>query len=66
MNFDRKHELQQVRIWIKSLPTYSIPLIDGAWEVLDTSVINEIEKSVKTFYTVNFYLLKKSYSFFYL
>jgi len=35
------------------LPTYSIPLTDAAWDVLDVPIINEIEKSVKSFYTVN-------------
>lgn len=49
----RKHELQQVRIWMKSLPTYSIPLTDGAWCVLDVPIINEIDKSVQSFYAVN-------------
>jgi hypothetical protein len=44
---------------MKSLPTYSIPLTDGAWEVPDAPVINEIEKSVKSYYAVNIYLLKK-------
>jgi hypothetical protein len=53
--FYRKHELQQVRLWIKSLPTYSMPLTDGAWQVLDAPVINEIEKYVKSFYAVKFY-----------
>ncbi|CAF0852092.1 unnamed protein product [Rotaria sp. Silwood1] len=45
-----KHELQQVRIWIKSLPTYSMSLMDAAWEILDTPVIKEIEKFVNSFY----------------
>ncbi len=44
---------------MKSLPTYSIPLTDGAWQVPDAPVINEIEKSVKSYYAVNIYLLKK-------
>ncbi|CAF2425748.1 unnamed protein product [Rotaria sp. Silwood2] len=44
-----KHELQQVRIWIKSLPTYSMSLTDAAWEILDTPVVNEIEKFVNSF-----------------
>ncbi|CAF0749442.1 unnamed protein product [Adineta steineri] len=46
-----KHEIIQLRTWIKSLPTHSIPLTDGAWEILDLPVINEIEKSIKSFYT---------------
>jgi len=48
---------------MKSLPTYSIPLTDGAWEVPDAPVINEIEKSVKSYYAVNIYLLKKIFIF---
>ena len=55
---NRKHELQQVRKWIKNLPTYSMPLTDAAWQVLDVPVINEIEKSVKAFYAVKFYSFK--------
>ncbi len=56
--FYRKHELQQLRIWIKSLPTYSMTLTDAAWEVLDAPVINEIEKTVKSFYTVRLFLFE--------
>ena len=53
----RKHELQQVRIWMKSLPTYSIPLTDAAWCVLDVPIINEINKSVQSFYAVNHFFI---------
>ncbi|CAF1146840.1 unnamed protein product [Rotaria sordida] len=45
-----KHELQQVRTWIKNLPTYSMSLTSAAWEILDTPVVNEIEKFVNSFY----------------
>jgi hypothetical protein len=48
---------------MKSLPTYSIPLTDGAWQVPDAPVINEIEKSVKSYYAVNIYLRKKNLYF---
>ena len=56
--FFRKYEVQQVRLWIKSLPTYSMPLTDAAWQVLDEPIINEIEKSVKSYYAVNIALYK--------
>jgi hypothetical protein len=35
-----------------------MPLTDAAWEVLDAPVINEIEKTVKSFYAVNILLFK--------
>jgi hypothetical protein len=38
---------------MKSLSTYSMPLTDAAWEILDAPIINEIEKIVKAFYAVN-------------
>jgi hypothetical protein len=33
-------------------------LTDAAWEVLDAPVINEIEKTVKSFYTVRLFLFE--------
>ncbi|CAF4285934.1 unnamed protein product [Rotaria socialis] len=45
-----KHEIQQVRIWIKSLPTYSMQMTDATWQLLDTHVVNEIQNMVKSFY----------------
>ncbi|CAF4693127.1 unnamed protein product, partial [Rotaria sp. Silwood1] len=46
-----KSRLQEVRTWIKNLPTYSMPLMDGAWQVLDAPVIKEIDRLTKLFYT---------------
>jgi len=46
-----KSRLQEVRAWIKKLPTYSMQLLDGAWDILDAPVIKEIEKSTKAFYS---------------
>ncbi len=57
LEFYRKHELQQVRKWIKSLPTYSTPMMDGAWQVLDPPIINEVDKSVKAYYTVTYFFM---------
>jgi len=45
--------LQEVRAWIKNLPTYSTPLMDGAWQVLDAPVIKEIDKATKSYYAVS-------------
>jgi hypothetical protein len=47
-----------VRGWIKKLPTYSMTLMDGAWELLDAPVIKEIERMTKTFFTVSGYSSK--------
>ncbi|CAF0790307.1 unnamed protein product [Adineta ricciae] len=46
-----KKEVQQLRAWIKSLPTYSLSLTDDSWRALDSPVINELDKSIKSFYT---------------
>ncbi|UJR23506.1 hypothetical protein I4U23_026504 [Adineta vaga] len=45
-----KKELQQVRAWIKNLPTHSMPLTDGAWKALDSPVIDELDKSIRSFF----------------
>jgi hypothetical protein len=52
LKFFRKYELQQVRKWIKSLPTYSASMMEGTWQVLDPTVINEVDRSVKAHYAV--------------
>ena len=49
-----KSRLQEVRAWIKNLPTYSMSLTDGAWQVLDAPVIKEIDRLTKSFYAVQF------------
>jgi hypothetical protein len=51
--FYRRSRLQEVRTWIKNLPTYSMPLMDGAWQVLDAPVIKEIDKATKSYYAVS-------------
>jgi len=51
----RRSRLQEVRTWIKKLPTYSMPLMDGAWQVLDAPVIKEIDRLTKSFYAVGFF-----------
>ncbi len=51
--FYRRSRLQEVRAWIKNLPTYSTPLMDGAWQVLDAPVIKEIDKATKSYYAVS-------------
>lgn len=51
----RRSRLQEVRTWIKNLPTYSIQLTDGAWQVLDAPVIKEIDKITKSFYAVSIF-----------
>jgi hypothetical protein len=53
----RRSRLQEVRTWIKKLPTYSMPLMDGAWQVLDAPVIKEIDRLTKSFYAVGFFFL---------
>ena len=50
----RKSRLQEIRQWIKNLPTYGMTLMDGAWQVLDAPVIKEIDRITKSFYTVSF------------
>jgi hypothetical protein len=50
----RRSRLQEVRTWIKNSPTYSMPLMNGAWQVLDAPVIKEIDRSTKSFYAVKF------------
>jgi hypothetical protein len=56
LKFYRKHELQQIRKWIKSLPTYKTSLMDGTWQLLDPPIINEVDKSVKAYYTVTYFV----------
>jgi hypothetical protein len=51
----RRSRLQEVRTWIKNLPTYSMSLMDGAWQVLDAPVIKEIDRTTKLFYAVRFF-----------
>jgi hypothetical protein len=53
--FFRRSRLQEVRSWIKNLPTYSVPLMDGAWQVLDAPVIKEVDRITKSFYAVSFF-----------
>ena len=45
-----RSRLQEVRTWIKKLPTNSMTLMDGAWQVLDAPVIKEIDRSTKSFF----------------
>jgi hypothetical protein len=52
----RRSRLQEVRTWIKNLPTYSMSLMDGAWQVLDAPVIKEIDRATKSFYAVIFHI----------
>jgi hypothetical protein len=52
----RKSRLQEIRTWIKNLPTHSMPLMDGAWQVLDAPVIKEIDRATKSFYAVGFFV----------
>ncbi|CAF1231457.1 unnamed protein product [Adineta steineri] len=48
-----RSRLEEVRTWIKKLPTYSVPLMDGAWQVLDAPVIKEIDRSTKSYFSKN-------------
>ena len=59
--FFRKSRLQEVRTWIKNLPTYSMPLMDGAWQILDAPLIKEIDRITKSYYAVSFSINQNIY-----
>jgi hypothetical protein len=50
MNSDAR--LKEVRAWLKSLPTFAVNLTDVQSQILDTAVVQEIDRKVKSFYAV--------------